>query len=184
VQHVPLVPSCEFAQQVDTRVLVHHPFSATVLKSGSRIQVRDGLRHRCLEALAESSPTGQRARSLREQAEALSARVQQAELDLMLSETRNNGAPRRQVSAVSTSAPTPEVINGMRTKVENLRGQSEALLREAAAGVLQHVQVVACTCAGEPPAAHCRHHDLTQYSFVDEAQSVHRHGVPYFKLLS
>jgi hypothetical protein len=94
--------------------------------------------------MAEESPTGQRARRLRDQAEVLSAQVQRAEMDAAVSTSHKRG-----LSSPAAGAPSCEAIAGMRRRLQTLRGQAEGLFREAASEVLQSVQVVACTCAGE-----------------------------------
>lgn len=131
------------------------------------LQVRSDLRHRCLEALAEDSLTGQRARTMREQAEALAAQVRNAELALESSEHSSSSAAHSKQTAPAQGAPSPEQTRGMRNRVEYLRKQSDDLLREAAAGVLQNVQVVACTCAGELSRSRCM---LANNTYITQRQ--------------
>lgn len=117
--------------------------------------MRSDLQNLCLEALAERSDNGRRARTLREQADVLAAQVRQAERTLAQgsSPVLPGSSPRGALGNIGTgasNAPTPELIRSMQNRVHGLRSQSDALLRDSAGRILKSVQVVACTCAGEP----------------------------------
>jgi hypothetical protein len=82
------------------------------------LQVDPALRHLCVEALAEATPQGARARGLRAKADALS-----------------------QAAAAATGGADSTAA------ARRLHAQAHRLLRDACAGILRNVQVVACTCS-------------------------------------